>query len=343
MKDKIKRIQGINHFIDESDDDILEYILGVTVGIYRISPYSAEFLLENYNDLNRRVKRQNLEQLVVDMKAGRFIVNGESLIFEVNDKDDEIKLSDGQHRLLACIESGKDIYTYVTFSMQSNVMGTIDTGSKRTAADALIIGGAVTRNGTVYAAVGRALVQRDKGLNPFHKGAVPHNIIIKKISNKKIKEQVTIAIDMTKRRIKEIQSMEMIYSMVALFSYDAVLTHPVDVVETFLAEFFTGCNEDGIILGRDDIITMYRKRVPNVINKAVSKSNVRGALSKAEGSAAQNFRERMKTTLYNIIACCFNDYISKRNRKKPSTVKFDTGVLQKITPAPLAIVRRNRA
>jgi len=231
MKDKIKRIQGINHFIDESDDDILEYILGVTVGIYRISPYSAEFLLENYNDLNRRVKRQNLEQLVVDMKAGRFIVNGESLIFEVNDKDDEIKLSDGQHRLLACIESGKDIYTYVTFSMQSNVMGTIDTGSKRTAADALIIGGAVTRNATVYAAVGRALVQRDKGLNPFHKGAVPHNIIIKKISNKKIKEQVTIAIDMTKRRIKEIQSMEMIYSMVALFSYDAVLTHPVDVVE----------------------------------------------------------------------------------------------------------------
>ena len=112
--------------------------------VLTITPKKAQELLEG-NKRNRPVRKSHVRQLAEEMKAGKWVVNGVPIIF--NGK----LLIDGQHRLMACIESDKPFDTLVVSDVAPNSFLTIDVGRKRTAADTL-----ATRGEENYAALAAA-------------------------------------------------------------------------------------------------------------------------------------------------------------------------------------------
>ena len=73
----------------------------LTVSMVCITPEIAKYYL-SYNTKNRKQSEKSIKFLVDQMEKGLFLENGESIVFDKN-----MKLTDGQHRLLAIIKSGK--------------------------------------------------------------------------------------------------------------------------------------------------------------------------------------------------------------------------------------------
>ena len=105
-----------------------------------ITPEMAEAFLEG-NTHNRLVKTVNFKKLVDDMAAGRWDFNGESIKFA-----EDGTLLDGQHRLLACVESGKPFIAIIVTGLPAVAQETIDTGSSRSLADVLRLRGYASAN-----------------------------------------------------------------------------------------------------------------------------------------------------------------------------------------------------
>lgn len=103
-----------------------------------ITPAIAEAILEDSKEdvRNRNVSDHHVEWLASQMQAGRWTLNGESIIV-----DEEGKLLDGQHRLWAIISSGVTVETLLTRGVDRRNFATIDTGSARTAGNVLAISG----------------------------------------------------------------------------------------------------------------------------------------------------------------------------------------------------------
>jgi len=94
-----------------------------------ITPEMAQKFLDN-NPINRPPNKVNVNFLAQEILDGRFVYNGESVIIAENGQ-----LLDGQHRLLAVILAKKSIDANLVTGVPVEVMGTIDTGRARTAAD----------------------------------------------------------------------------------------------------------------------------------------------------------------------------------------------------------------
>lgn len=115
-----------------------------------ITPERASFLLQG-NTMNRAVKRDAVIKYSNDMANGKWAVNGETIKIA---KDGT--LIDGQHRLIACMESGHSFETFVLYGADKNDIVTVDGGAKRTAGDALKIKG--VKNGNACAALAKAMI-----------------------------------------------------------------------------------------------------------------------------------------------------------------------------------------
>lgn len=108
---------------------------GMKCSIEKISPLRAAALLR-LNKRNRPVKRQNLVFLCDELRSGRWQVNGDAIRI-TTDGD----LLDGQHRLMAVVQTGISIDTLVIYGVDACAFETIDTGAARSNADALTVGG----------------------------------------------------------------------------------------------------------------------------------------------------------------------------------------------------------
>ena len=82
------------------------------------------------------------------MQAGAWQVTGEAIKFDTNGA-----LSDGQHRLTAVIQSGATVDMLVVRGLAPEAQSVMDSGSKRTASDALTFGG--IKNASIVAAAAR--------------------------------------------------------------------------------------------------------------------------------------------------------------------------------------------
>jgi hypothetical protein len=82
-------------------------------------------------EVNRHLTYHHLKSLIRDMKAGRWVFNGDPLRF--NGKN----LIDGQHRLNALILSNQTLDFVVIRDLPKGAFDTIDIGKKRTTADYL--------------------------------------------------------------------------------------------------------------------------------------------------------------------------------------------------------------
>lgn len=105
---------------------------------------------------NRVVRPGRVTEFALAMAAGQWRQNGETLKF-----DRDGFFIDGQHRLLGVVQSGVTILTGVTFGLDPDVMPTIDTGTRRTAADAMGLEGYSNR--TVLSAAVRMILNYERG------------------------------------------------------------------------------------------------------------------------------------------------------------------------------------
>lgn len=99
--------------------------------VMTVTPALAQQWLDR-NSKNRPVRKSRVAELAADMKAKRWMVNGETIII-AEDGD----MIDGQHRCLACVESQTPFTTFVASGVSKESFATIDGGAKRTAGDVL--------------------------------------------------------------------------------------------------------------------------------------------------------------------------------------------------------------
>lgn len=107
--------------------------------IETITPQKAKIYLEKNNSdeyNNRSVYQPKVDQYARDMKNGDWRLNGETIIISKSGRT-----MDGQHRLLAVIQSGVTIQSYVIHGVDDEVFASIGTGKPRTSADAAHIAG----------------------------------------------------------------------------------------------------------------------------------------------------------------------------------------------------------
>jgi len=101
-----------------------------------MTPEAAQKSLDKYNRHNRPAKPTTVAAYTADMRGRRWLFTPEPLIYLLNEE-----LSNGQHRLLAVIDSGCAVFFAVVRGAPNNIMRVIDTGTPRTTPDvAHIIG-----------------------------------------------------------------------------------------------------------------------------------------------------------------------------------------------------------
>lgn len=101
-----------------------------------VSPGTAMTWLEG-NTHNRPIRQGDVDKWATDMREGRWVLNGDTVKF-----DTEGTLVDGQHRLWAVIQADTCVAMTVARNVPLEAQDTIDIGSRRTAGDQLILGGA---------------------------------------------------------------------------------------------------------------------------------------------------------------------------------------------------------
>lgn len=122
-----------------------------------ITPALAEVMLQS-NQSNRRLRPRKLDQMVRDIKGGRWAFNGEPIIVARTGE-----LNDGQHRLQAIIEAGSPLQLLVVFGVERETRTTLDQGANRSPGDYLHMDGVA--NSMTLAAITRyvlAYEQSDK-------------------------------------------------------------------------------------------------------------------------------------------------------------------------------------
>ena len=119
-----------------------------------ITPKKAKQILVS-NTKNRKIKFRHVTFLANQMLSGCWVYNGQSIVVSNNGI-----LVDGQHRLLAIIESGTTIETELIEGVDyDEAFSTIDTGVVRSPSDVLAMRG--YRNAPLLAAAIKILITYD--------------------------------------------------------------------------------------------------------------------------------------------------------------------------------------
>lgn len=139
---------------DEDPKDIVGSPIedyGWTVRVVTLTPRLAKQWYDKLHPDQRKYRKGHLDGIIRDLKAGRWKLNGEPIVFDRNGR-----IVNGQHRLLAVIETGVTILVHVLWGVDPSVYCSYDIVSKRTSADALKTRGVV--NSHVAAAAIRSIL-----------------------------------------------------------------------------------------------------------------------------------------------------------------------------------------
>lgn len=108
---------------------------GVRTERLTITPDYAGTLLSK-NTKNRTVIKCHLRKLEEVLRRGEWVFNGEPIIVASSGR-----VLDGQHRLMACVNTGISIDAIVVFGIDESVFDTIDQGATRTIGNVLDVDG----------------------------------------------------------------------------------------------------------------------------------------------------------------------------------------------------------
>lgn len=104
------------------------------------------------NTHNRPLRKDAVQKLAEDMRNGRWMDNGETIKFSA-----EGVLLDGQHRLMAIVESDVRLPLLVVRGLDEAAQATIDIGAVRTTGNILALNG--IPNGNKIAALARVIIR----------------------------------------------------------------------------------------------------------------------------------------------------------------------------------------
>lgn len=118
--------------------------------IEHITPTNAALMLRK-NLANRSLSKTTVSKYAQAMRRGEWLCNGESIVF-----DDAGNLSNGQHRLHACVQADVAFETVVVYGSPLDAFKTFDGGKVRNVADVLSIQG--EKNTSLLASAARTYV-----------------------------------------------------------------------------------------------------------------------------------------------------------------------------------------
>jgi len=262
-----------------------------------ITPRKAKSILST-NTNNRKINPRHVSRLARQMVNGDWIYNGQSIV--LNDKG---KLLDGQHRLMACIESNASFVTELIKGVTStHAFETIDTGKARSSADILGIEG--FKNTNHLASIARLIISysRQDDKREWRLG---------RICDATNKEVLDCANDLT-LRIGANRVSEIIYKSKKIKGSGAAImfgAFMLDEIDPELTNQFLDKIGNVLFYGLDDpckrffeYLTMFRNRPTN----AETKTQLLGAFFKAWNSFLNDqplkriqVREGAKITLPN--------------------------------------------
>lgn len=101
-----------------------------------VTPAEATIWLDTKNAHNRPLSQSTIERYAQEMKAGRWVHNGSSIVFSKSGN-----LINGQHRLKACVAANRSFDTLIVYGIEDSAFDTIDDGNKRSLSDVLAIKG----------------------------------------------------------------------------------------------------------------------------------------------------------------------------------------------------------
>ena len=118
--------------------DTIEFITSsIQTGVAHITPELAKHLLATTNHDNRPLKPAHVKMLSTALKNDEWMLNGETIAFSKSGR-----LLDGQHRLTACVNTGKAFQTVIIKGIEDEAaFGTIDTGKPRSVTDLMSLQG----------------------------------------------------------------------------------------------------------------------------------------------------------------------------------------------------------
>lgn len=134
----------------------------VTVDVEEVTPELAQEWLDQKNTHNRRIRRNQVQQLARDMEHNQFLFTGDTVKFDWNDT-----LLDGQHRLAAIVASGRPASLVVVRGLDPRSQSAMDINSRRLAYDALRLKG-VEGDMKNAAAIARSVYMFDTSQVPTH-------------------------------------------------------------------------------------------------------------------------------------------------------------------------------
>lgn len=112
----------------------------VRIEIEDITPSKAKYWLDNANTHNRSAAKKVVKAYADDMKAGRWEFTSQGISFYENGV-----LADGQHRLMAIVESGITVKMIVTYGLPTSAINGIDQHRVRAVHDVLTLNGGFGR------------------------------------------------------------------------------------------------------------------------------------------------------------------------------------------------------
>lgn len=105
---------------------------GVIVNIELITPDKAKMWLANLRNKNRNIRPGTVRRYATDMKEGRWMFNGESIVISETGR-----LINGFHRCSAIVQTGMPVHAVVVRGIPDEAYKTFDCGSTRTPTDTL--------------------------------------------------------------------------------------------------------------------------------------------------------------------------------------------------------------
>ncbi len=108
------------------------------------------------NGRNRNMRNATVAKYARDMTAGNWQFTGEAIKFDINGN-----LLDGQHRLMAIMQSGTTLPMLIVNGLPPESQDVMDSGDKRTAGDALRLND--VKNYILVAAIARLAIQLETG------------------------------------------------------------------------------------------------------------------------------------------------------------------------------------
>jgi hypothetical protein len=151
------------------------------VSVETIGPKKADEYLKKVSPAHQRKFRKRLGmQYAEEMKNGEFDETGESIIFDIKDR-----LVQGQHRMFAVKESGKEYEFAVVRGVNETAVTKMDTGLKRTASDVLHMEGS-SHSTSISSQIRKYIILKKGKVGAFQKTrGITNDTILKEYRKRK--------------------------------------------------------------------------------------------------------------------------------------------------------------